>query len=54
MTATFKYTKNVFVRQGYDPVATGDVIYFNNHERRAFVQLDKELYNRIQLCQVRL
>ena len=54
MTATFKYTKNAFVRQGYDPVATGDVIYFNNRERRAFVPLDKDLFDRIQLRQVRL
>ena len=41
MTATFKYTNNVFVRQGYDPVETGDVIYFNNRERRAFVRSTK-------------
>ena len=54
MTPTFKYTKNVFARQGYDPAATGDIIYFNHHERQAFVRLDKELYDRIQLCQVRL
>jgi len=54
VTSTFKYTKNVFLRQGYDPDATGDVIYFNNRERREFVRLDKELYDRIQLGQVRL
>jgi fatty-acyl-CoA synthase len=54
VTATFKYTKNDFVRQGYDPAAIGDAIYFNHQERRAFVRLDQELYDRIQLCQVRL
>ena len=54
VTATFKHIKNVFVRQGYDPAATGDVIYFNHPEQRAFVRLDKELYDRIQLRQVRL
>jgi fatty-acyl-CoA synthase len=54
ITATFKYTKNNFVRQGYDPVVTGDALYFNHQERRAFVRLDKDLYDRIQLCQVRL
>jgi fatty-acyl-CoA synthase len=54
MTATFKYKKNVFVRQAYDPFATSDLIYFNSHERRAFVRLDKELYDGIQRCQVRL
>jgi len=54
VTTTFKYTKNVFLSQGYDPAATSDVMYFNDRERRQFVRLDKELYNRIQLCQVRL
>jgi fatty-acyl-CoA synthase len=32
MTATFKYTKNEFVRHGYDPAATADDIYFNDPE----------------------
>jgi fatty-acyl-CoA synthase len=54
VTATFKYTKNVFERQGYDPTATDDVIYFNDRERRAFVRLDKELYDHIQGGRVRL
>jgi fatty-acyl-CoA synthase len=54
LTATFKYTKNVFARQGYDPAAIDDVIYFNDRERRAFVRLDQELYDRIRACQVRL
>jgi fatty-acyl-CoA synthase len=54
VTATFKYTKNVFVHEGYDPVTTSDVIYFNDKERQAFVRLDKELYDRIQAGQVHL
>jgi fatty-acyl-CoA synthase len=54
VTATFKYTKNIFACQGYDPAATDDVIYFNDRERCAFVRLDRELYDRIQACQVRL
>jgi len=54
VTTTFKYTKNVYLRQGYDPAATGDTLYFNDRERREFVRFDKELYDRIQLCQVRL
>jgi len=54
VTATFKYPKHVFVRQGYDPVATGDVIYFNHRERRAFVRLDQDLFDQIQIGQVRL
>jgi fatty-acyl-CoA synthase len=53
-TTTFKYAKTGLLHQGYDPVATGDVIYFNDKERRAFVRLDQELYDRIQLCRLRL
>ena len=54
VTATFKYTRNAVLRQGYDPVATSDVIYFNHPEHQRFLRLDKELYDRIQVCQVRL
>jgi len=54
LTATFKYTKHEFVRQGYDPAATPDAIYFNDPERQAFVRLDKALYDRIQTGQLRL
>jgi fatty-acyl-CoA synthase len=54
VTATFKHTKNDFVRQGYDPDATADAIYFNAPERKEFVRLDKELYDRIQSGRIRL
>jgi fatty-acyl-CoA synthase len=54
VTATFKYTKNVLLRQGYDPTATSDFIYFNDRDGRALVRLDKMLHDRIQLGQVRL
>jgi fatty-acyl-CoA synthase len=54
VTATFKYTRSAVLRQGYDPVATSDIIYFNHPERKEFLRLDKELYDRIQICQVRL
>jgi fatty-acyl-CoA synthase len=54
VTATFKYTNNAVLRQGYDPVASSDVIYFNHPERQEFLRLDKELYEQIQGCQVRL
>ena len=54
VTATFKYTKNAFVRLGYDPSATSDVIYFNDPERSAFVRLDRALYDRIEAGRIRL
>jgi fatty-acyl-CoA synthase len=48
MTATFKHTKSALVREGYDPIAIGDALYFNDRERQAFVRLDKARYDRIQ------
>jgi fatty-acyl-CoA synthase len=53
VTATFKHTKSALVREGYDPAATGDAIYFNDRERQRFIRLDKSLYNQIQSGQVR-
>ncbi|HEV2202021.1 MAG TPA: long-chain-acyl-CoA synthetase [Bryobacteraceae bacterium] len=54
VSATFKYQRNVLVRQGYDPIATSDLIYFNHKERREFVRLDHRLYEHIQLRKIRL
>jgi fatty-acyl-CoA synthase len=52
VTATFKHTKSALVREGYDPVAIDDALYFNDRERQAFVRLDKALYDRIQKGQL--
>jgi fatty-acyl-CoA synthase len=54
MTATFKYRKTDLVRQGYNPAAIEDVIYFNHPERQAFVPLDNALYARIESNKIRL
>jgi fatty-acyl-CoA synthase len=54
VTSTFKYTKNHFVLEAYDPAATDDPIYFNDRHSGAFVRLDTELYQRVQTGQVRL
>ncbi len=54
VTGTFKYSKTDLVRQGYDPAAISDEIYFDNPESQAFQQLDKALYDRIQTGQIRL
>jgi fatty-acyl-CoA synthase len=48
VTATFKHTKSALVREGYDPVAVADAIYFNDRQRHALVRLDKLLYDRLQ------
>ena len=52
VTATFKHTKSALVREGYDPVAIDDALYFDDRARQAFVRLDKTLYDRIQNCQL--
>jgi fatty-acyl-CoA synthase len=54
VTATFKQKKMDLVKQGFDPSATTDAIYFNDHERGAFVRLDPHLYERICAGEVRL
>jgi fatty-acyl-CoA synthase len=54
ITGTFKYAKTELVDQGYDPVATTDYLYFDNAEAQAFVRLDKELYDLIQVGGIRL
>jgi fatty-acyl-CoA synthase len=54
LTSTFKYTKNDLVRDGFDPAASDDVIYFNHPEQDALVRLDVELYDYIRSGQIRL
>ncbi len=54
VTGTFKYSKTELVRQGFDPVTTTDVIYFDDPKSGTFIPLDKALYNCIQAGQIRL
>jgi len=54
VTATFKYTKSEFVRQGYDPASTADAIYLDAVDRGTFVLLDSAFFDRINAGQVRL
>jgi fatty-acyl-CoA synthase len=54
VTATFKQKKFDLVREGFDPTRIADPLYFNDPETRAFVRLDKTLYDRIQSGQVRV
>jgi hypothetical protein len=41
-------------REGYDPKACGDALYFDDPAAEDFVQLDAELYRRIQGGEIRL
>ena len=54
LTGTFKYSKTDLVSQGYDPVISQDTLYFDHPESDRFVQLDKQLYDRIQCGGIRL
>ena len=54
LTGTFKYSKTELIRQGFDPTATQDTLYFDHPESEAFVPLDKQLYERIQCGSIRL
>jgi fatty-acyl-CoA synthase len=54
LTGTFKYSKTELVRQGFDPVVSNDVVYFDNAESGAFIRLDRALYERIQTGGIRL
>ncbi len=54
VTATFKHKKNNLAREGFDPAATTDTIYFDDPSQQAFVRLDAALYARIEADEVRL
>jgi len=54
VTATFKQTKGTLVREGFDPSAIGDPIYFDHPVEQRFVRVDDNLYRDIQQGRVRL
>jgi fatty-acyl-CoA synthase len=54
VTTTFKQKKMDLVEQGYDPRTVADPIYFNDPQRKAFVRLDADLFERINAGEVRL
>jgi fatty-acyl-CoA synthase len=54
VTSTFKQTKVDLVREGFNPAATRDPIYFNDPQSQGFVRLDADLYRRIESGEIRL
>lgn len=54
VTGTFKYSRTELVREGFDPEAIADEIYFDNPASQAFLRLNKVLYEQIQNRQIRL
>jgi fatty-acyl-CoA synthase len=53
-TSTFKHTKGDLQRDGFDPAATSDALYFDDPATEAFVPLDQALYERIKAGAVRI
>jgi len=51
-TATFRNVKERLSREGYDPAAAGEAIFFNDRRNGGFVPLDGALFDRIQTGQV--
>jgi fatty-acyl-CoA synthase len=54
VTGTFKQKKLDLVRQGFDPTATRDAIYFSDPESRSFVRLDDAVYEAIRAGRIRV
>ncbi len=54
LTSTFKQKKGDLVRQGFNPKATTDPIYFSDPQTKSFVRLDFDLYQRIENGDIRL
>src|SRR5262249_15517371 len=47
VTGTLKYVKSDLVRQGFDPAATSDPIYFNGPRSAGLLRVDNAVYQRI-------
>jgi fatty-acyl-CoA synthase len=54
VTGTFKYSRADLVREGFDPAASADPIYFDDPEKQSFRQLDADLFERVQSGRIRL
>jgi fatty-acyl-CoA synthase len=54
LTGTFKYSKTELVREGFNPDASEDALYFDSADAGSFVALKKELYDRIHGGAIRL
>jgi fatty-acyl-CoA synthase len=53
-TGTFKHRKDELAREGYDPGATDDAIYFSDPQRQTYMPMDRELFQRVQAGSARI
>jgi fatty-acyl-CoA synthase len=54
VTSTFKHKKSDLVREGFDPKAVPDAIYFDAPGRQAYVPLDAALHAQVVAGDLRL
>jgi fatty-acyl-CoA synthase len=54
VTGTFKHNKTDLVREGFDPFASTDLIYFDSPLHRSYVLVDRKQYDQIKAGQIRL
>ncbi len=54
LTTTYKPKKSDLVSEGYDPGSIADPLYFNDHEKARFVELDPPLYEAIVTDQIKV
>ena len=54
VTGTFKHRKVELVKEGYEPTAVGDPLYFLDPVTSQYVSLTKELHDRINAGEIRL
>jgi len=54
VTGTFKLKKGALAREGFDPAASGDPIFFDDPDAQAFVRLDATGYDRLVAGGIRL
>jgi fatty-acyl-CoA synthase len=54
ITSTFKHKKSDLARDGFDPAAMSDTLYFDDPERKAYVPLDAMLHGHILTGGIRL
>jgi fatty-acyl-CoA synthase len=54
VTGTFKHKKGALVREGFDPAASRDPIFFDDPQALAFVRIDPAGYDRLVAGNLRL
>ena len=53
VTDTFKHKKHELAREGFDPAASADAVYFDDVQAEAYVRLDAAMFERLQTQQIR-